>query len=92
FAATEKFTAVGRWVREESGGLPLWWNEYYVEPGDENDDRDGWSEDERVAAQAAGMIALAKGGAATAFYWNPQSRRGGACAGCLWTSTDRAGG
>ncbi|WP_433343097.1 GH39 family glycosyl hydrolase [Streptomyces sp. CA-253872] len=92
FTAADKFTDVGRWVREETGGLPLWWNEYYVEPGDENDDRDGWSEDKRVAVQAAGMIALAKGGAATAFYWNPQTRAAGACAGCLWTSTERANG
>jgi hypothetical protein len=38
------------------------------------------------------MIALAKGGASSAFYWNPEEERGTECAGCLWTPTDTAGG
>jgi hypothetical protein len=86
FAATEKFAAVGRWVREKTG-LPLWWAEWYVEPGDENDERDGWSEQHRNAVHAAGMIAMARGGAAGGFYWNPQ-KKGESCAGCLWRSTE----
>ncbi|MFJ2744117.1 xylan 1,4-beta-xylosidase [Streptomyces sp. NPDC087440] len=91
-AATDKFTAVSRWVRQQTGGkLPLWWAEYYVEPGDARDERDGWSEPRRDAVQAAGMIALARGGTTTAFYWNPQ-KEGEKCAGCLWTSTQRADG
>jgi hypothetical protein len=85
FAATDKFTAVGRWVRKETG-LPLWWAEWYVEPGDENDQRDGWSERRRLAVHATGLIAMARGGAGTGFYWNPQ-RKGEDCAGCLWRST-----
>ncbi|MFH8939228.1 GH39 family glycosyl hydrolase [Streptomyces griseosporeus] len=92
FAATDKFTAVGRWVRQQTGGLPLWWAEYYVEPADANDERKGWSEARRVAVQAAGMIALAKGGATSGFYWNPEKEQGTSCAGCLWTPTDRASG
>ncbi|KPH98890.1 glycoside hydrolase family 39 [Actinobacteria bacterium OK074] len=92
FTATEKFTAVGEWVRERTGGLPLWWAEYYVEPADGNDDRKGWSEDRRVATQAAGMIALVKGGASSGFYWNPEDGKGGDCAGCLWTPTDSSSG
>ncbi|OON82343.1 GH39 family glycosyl hydrolase [Streptomyces tsukubensis] len=91
FRATEKFTAVGRWVRERTGDLPLWWAEYYVEPGDNNDDRDGWSEPHRDAVQAAGMIAMARGGATTGFYWNPQNK-GADCAGCLWRSTELSDG
>ncbi|RII18854.1 hypothetical protein DSC45_09550 [Streptomyces sp. YIM 130001] len=91
FAATAKFTAVGRWIRERTGGLPLWWAEYYVEPGDDDDDRDGWSERRRVATQAAGLIAMARGGATTGFYWNPQNT-GASCAGCLWRATDLADG
>lgn len=91
FGATDKFTDVGRWLEKETSGLPLWWNEYYVEPGDEQDDRDGWSEKHRVAVQAAGMIAMAKGGASTAFYWNPQNK-GSDCAGCLWRSTELGDG
>ncbi|RFU87280.1 xylan 1,4-beta-xylosidase [Streptomyces triticagri] len=89
--ATDKFTAVGRWIRERTGDLPLWWAEYYVEPGDDDDDRDGWSEARRVAVQSAGLIAMARGGATTGFYWNPQNK-GADCAGCLWRATDLADG
>ncbi|WP_327357210.1 GH39 family glycosyl hydrolase [Streptomyces sp. NBC_01304] len=91
FKATDKLTAVGKWVREKSGGLPLWWAEYYVEPGDDDDDRDGWTEPHRLAVQASGMMAMAKGGATTGFYWNPQ-KKGTKCAGCLWRSTELADG
>ncbi|MGW7055046.1 xylan 1,4-beta-xylosidase [Streptomyces sp. NPDC054887] len=91
FRATEKFTAVSQWIRDRSGGLPLWWAEYYVEPGDHADERDGWSEPHRAAVHAAGLMAMAKGGANTAFYWNPQ-KRGATCAGCLWRSTRLADG
>ncbi|MER5409475.1 xylan 1,4-beta-xylosidase [Streptomyces sp. NPDC002769] len=92
FAATEKLTAVGDWVRARTHGLPLWWAEYYVEPADGNDDRKGWSETHRVAVQAAGMIAMARGGATSGFYWNPEEEKGSGCAGCLWTPTDGADG
>ncbi|MFF4757956.1 xylan 1,4-beta-xylosidase [Streptomyces sp. NPDC001292] len=91
FRATDKLTDVGRWVRRQTGGLPLWWAEYYVEPADRNDDRKEWSEPHRVAVQAAGLIAMAKGGASTGFYWNPENRTGD-CPGCLWTPTDTSGG
>ncbi|MDN3022077.1 xylan 1,4-beta-xylosidase [Streptomyces sp. S.PB5] len=87
FAATDKFTAVSRWVRRQTGDLPLWWAEYYVEPADSRDEREGWSEDRRVAVQAAGMMALAKGGTTSAFYWNPENEKGTDCPGCLWTPT-----
>ncbi|MFD5479502.1 GH39 family glycosyl hydrolase [Streptomyces hawaiiensis] len=85
FRAVDKFTAVGRWVRERTA-LPLWWAEYYVEPGADGDG-DRWSDQLRQAVQAAGMIAMVEGGATTGFYWNPQ-RRGVPCAGCLWRSTE----
>ncbi|WP_367324247.1 xylan 1,4-beta-xylosidase [Streptomyces sp. HUAS ZL42] len=92
FAATDKFTAVGRWVRRQTGNLPLWWAEYYVEPADGKDERKGWSEARRVAVQAAGMIAMAKGGASSGFYWNPEKENGPGCPGCLWTPTDSGDG
>jgi hypothetical protein len=92
FGATDKLTAVSRWVREQTHGLPLWWAEYYVEPADGNDDRKGWSETHRVAVQATGMIAMAKGGATSGFYWNPEAEKGTECAGCLWTPTDGSDG
>ncbi|MGI5366015.1 xylan 1,4-beta-xylosidase [Streptomyces sp. A244] len=85
FQAVDKFTTVGRWVRARTS-QPLWWAEYYVEPGAENG-RDRWSEPLRSAVQAAGMIAMVRGGATTGFYWNPQNRSG-ACPGCLWRSTE----
>ncbi|MFJ5263031.1 xylan 1,4-beta-xylosidase [Streptomyces sp. NPDC088387] len=92
FAATDKFTAVGAWVRGRTGKLPLWWAEYYVEPADGDDDRDGWTENRRVAVQAAGLIAMVKGGATSGFYWNPEKENGPDCAGCLWTPTDTGDG
>ncbi|MBW8735833.1 MAG: xylan 1,4-beta-xylosidase [Streptomyces turgidiscabies] len=92
FAATDKFTAVGEWVRARTRGLPLWWAEYYVEPADADDDRAGWSETRREAVQAAGLIAMARGGASSGFYWNPEDEKGTGCAGCLWTPTSTGGG
>ncbi|MEU6482120.1 xylan 1,4-beta-xylosidase [Streptomyces sp. NPDC047017] len=92
FAATDKLTAVGRWVRQQTHGLPLWWAEYYVEPADGDDDRKGWTEPHRVAVQAAGLIAMVRGGASSGFYWNPEKEDGPDCPGCLWTPTGGADG
>ncbi|MFF3348725.1 xylan 1,4-beta-xylosidase [Streptomyces sp. NPDC002779] len=93
FAATDKFTAVGEWVRRQTGGeLPLWWAEYYVEPADGDDNRHDWSEARRAAVHATGLIAMAKGGATSGFYWNPQAEEGTDCPGCLWTPTSGADG
>ncbi|MEU8488411.1 xylan 1,4-beta-xylosidase [Streptomyces sp. NPDC048641] len=92
FKATDKLTAVGEWVERQTGDLPLWWAEYYVEPGDRNDDRKGWSESRRVAVQASGLVAMAKGGASSGFYWNPEEETGATCAGCLWTPTQSGDG
>lgn len=89
-AAVDKFTAVGRWVRELTG-LPLWWAEWYVEPADDADRRDGLSERQRTALHAAALIAMVEGEAVTGFYWNPQ-RRTGRCPGCLWSGTERSDG
>ncbi|MFJ9409889.1 xylan 1,4-beta-xylosidase [Streptomyces sp. NPDC101393] len=90
FAATRKFADVGRWVRKETG-LPLWWAEWYVEVADESDDRDGWSERKRTAAQAAALIEMVRGGASGGLYWNPQNE-GADCPGCLWRSTELSDG
>nr|WP_261989103.1 xylan 1,4-beta-xylosidase [Streptomyces sp. uw30] len=87
FRATDKFTAVGRWVRQRTS-VPLWWAEYYVERAG-NGDRGSEALDH--ALQAAGMIAMVKGGATTGFYWNPQDR-GGRCTRCLWRSTELTDG
>ncbi|MFG3096704.1 xylan 1,4-beta-xylosidase [Streptomyces sp. NPDC048202] len=93
FAATAKFTAVGEWVRARTHGLPLWWAEYYVEPADSQDRREGWTETRRIAVHATGLIAMAEGGAESGFYWNPEKKSGSQCPGCLWTPTgDTDGG
>ncbi|WP_246103424.1 xylan 1,4-beta-xylosidase [Streptomyces piniterrae] len=93
FAATRKFADVGRWIRRETG-LPLWWAEWYVEVADENDDRAGWSERKRTAAQAVALIEMTLGGADGGFYWNPQNEGSGSgdCPGCLWSGTELGGG
>ncbi|MCM1975025.1 xylan 1,4-beta-xylosidase [Streptomyces sp. G1] len=87
FTAADKFTAVGRWVRQQTSA-PLWWAEYYVEP-EGGDRRGGQALDH--ALQATGMIAMVKGGATTGFYWNPQDRDG-RCTRCLWRSTELTDG
>ncbi|TVZ88962.1 glycosyl hydrolase family 39 [Streptomyces sp. BK340] len=92
FAATDKLTAVGEWVRQQTHDLPLWWAEYYVEPADGKDERRGWSEARRLAVHATAMIAMVKGGAGSGFYWNPEEKTGADCPGCLWTATDTPGG
>jgi hypothetical protein len=79
FGALGKFSAVTTWLREKTGDLPIWWSEFYFEPEDGTD----WPEPMRLAVQAAAMMEFAKSGAATALYWNPQTKDG-ACAACMW--------
>nr|WP_232248591.1 xylan 1,4-beta-xylosidase [Streptacidiphilus rugosus] len=83
FAATAKFTDVSRWIHDRTP-LPLWWAEWYVEPPDS-----GWSEPYRDAVLASGMIALARGRVAAAFYWNPETGAAD-CPGCLWSTSGAA--
>ncbi|MER6672812.1 xylan 1,4-beta-xylosidase [Streptomyces sp. NPDC000983] len=90
FGATRKFTAVGRWIGRQTS-LPLWWAEYYTEPGEETGARRAWTEPHRLAVETAGMMAIAKGGAETAFFWNAQ-RRDGRCVSCLWPRAGAAQG
>lgn len=78
FGALAKFDAVTRWLREKSGNLPVWWAEWYIQPEEVE-----WDERHRLAVQAVSMMEFARGGAATALYWNPQ-RQDGECPGCLW--------
>ncbi|MEU8268367.1 xylan 1,4-beta-xylosidase [Sphaerisporangium sp. NPDC049002] len=79
FGALGKFSAVTTWLRERTGGLPVWWSEWYFVP----EDGTTWSASMRLAVQAASMIEFARSGAATALYWNPQAKQG-ACQGCMW--------
>ncbi|MGW7301560.1 GH39 family glycosyl hydrolase [Streptomyces sp. NPDC054829] len=90
FRATEKFTAIGRWIARRTP-LPLWWAEYYIDPSDDHGSGARRHDARRFAVQVTAMTAIAEGGATTAFYWNPQ-RPGERCADCLWHSTDVTGG
>lgn len=86
FAELAKFSALTEWLRGQGGGtLPVWWAEWYVEPNGS-----GWTDEHRAAVQAAGLIELVKGGAATALYWSPQTATNGTCPGCLFSGA--AGG
>ncbi|MCK2212516.1 xylan 1,4-beta-xylosidase [Actinomadura sp. ATCC 31491] len=80
FAALGKFSAITAWLRQQSGDLPVWWAEWYVEP-----ENAGWSEEKRTAVQAAALMEFARSGVTTALYWNPQQKDAGDCPGCLWT-------
>jgi hypothetical protein len=87
FAELAKFSAVTAWLRGQSGGrLPVWWAEWYVEPNGAD-----WSDQHLGAVQAAALMALVKGGAATAMYWSPQTSTTGSCAGCLWDGSADGG-
>ncbi|TNY38538.1 GH39 family glycosyl hydrolase [Thermomonospora catenispora] len=80
--ALDKFTAINTWLRSKTD-LPIWWNEYYIEPRD-----DPWDENKRAAMHAASLIDQAKSGAATVLYWNRIPKDGDrTCAGCLWVTT-----
>ncbi|MFI7610078.1 xylan 1,4-beta-xylosidase [Nonomuraea terrae] len=79
FAAQGKFSAITAWLRQQSGDMPVWWAEWYVEP-----ENSGWSEEQRTAVQASALIEFAKSGVTTALYWNPQLDGEGECPGCLW--------
>ena len=52
--------------------MPVWWSEWYFVPEDDTT----WPEPMRLAVQAASMIEFARSGAATALYWNPQTKEG----------------
>ncbi|SEH02484.1 Glycosyl hydrolases family 39 [Nonomuraea solani] len=80
YGAQEKFSAITTWLRKESGDLPVWWAEWYVEP-----ENSGWSEEKRTAVQAVTLMEFARSGVTTALYWNPQQKDEGDCAGCLWS-------
>jgi hypothetical protein len=78
--ALTKFGAVNRWLRTRTD-LPIWWNEYYVEPLNLP-----WPENRRIAVNAAALVELAETGATTVLYWNNEAEDG-RCQGCLWIST-----
>ncbi|MBE1585218.1 xylan 1,4-beta-xylosidase [Nonomuraea angiospora] len=85
FGALAKFGAVTKWLRDKVGDLPVWWSEWYFVP----EDGTTWPENKRLAVQAASMIEFARSGAATALYWNPQTKDRD-CRPCLWDSRSGA--
>jgi hypothetical protein len=86
FTALGKFGAITEWLRDKTGGLPVWWAEWYVEP--EGLD---WTEARRTAVQTVALMDFAASGVTTALYWNPQTSakaETGQCPGCLWRPKD----
>lgn len=83
--ALGKLGAIDRWLRSKTD-LPIWWDEYYVEPQSLP-----WTERKRIALNAAALIELAKTGVSTVLYWNNEAQDG-RCQGCLWISTLVPGG
>ncbi|GLW12350.1 hypothetical protein Misp01_74780 [Microtetraspora sp. NBRC 13810] len=86
FTALGKFGAVTNWLRRESGDLPVWWAEWYVES-----EGSGWTEERRTAVQTAAMMEFALSGVTTALYWSPQPKNSEGsqdCPGCLWSPVD----
>ncbi|MBO2450516.1 xylan 1,4-beta-xylosidase [Actinomadura barringtoniae] len=79
FQALTKFSDVTRWLRGLDSDLPVWWAEWYVEPVPSD-----WTDERRGAVLTAAMMEFVRGGAASAFYWSPQTSFGADCAGCLW--------
>ncbi|MEW2356191.1 xylan 1,4-beta-xylosidase [Spirillospora sp. NPDC029432] len=86
FQALTKFSDVTRWLRALEPDLPVWWAEWYVEPVPSD-----WTDERRGAVHTAAMMEFVRGGAASAFYWSPQTTTATDCPGCLW-SGPRAGG
>ncbi|WP_312888260.1 GH39 family glycosyl hydrolase [Nonomuraea rhodomycinica] len=85
FAAQAKFGAITSWLRKKANDMPVWWAEWYVEP-----ENSGWSEAKRTAVQATAMMEFARGGVASALYWNPQQKGGvRECHGCVWDAEGR---
>lgn len=83
--ALGKLGAIDRWLRSKTT-LPIWWNEYYVEPQSLP-----WREDRRIAINAAALIEFARTGVSTVLYWNNEAQDA-RCQGCLWISTLVPGG
>jgi Glycosyl hydrolases family 39 len=80
--ALDKFVAINKWLRSRTA-LPIWWNEYYIEPR-----QDPWSEDKRTAMHTATLIDQARTGVSTVLYWNRIPKDGDrTCEGCLWVTT-----
>ncbi|GAA2418636.1 hypothetical protein GCM10010191_31840 [Actinomadura vinacea] len=86
FQALTKFSDVTRWLRGLDKDLPVWWAEWYVEPVPSD-----WTNERRAAVHTAAMIEFVRGGAASAFYWSPQTTMSGDCAGCLWSGSAAGG-
>ncbi len=83
--ALGKLGAIDEWLRSKTS-LPIWWDEYYVEP-----ESLPWTEKERIAINAAALIELARTGVSTVLYWNNEAQDA-RCQGCLWISTLVPGG
>jgi hypothetical protein len=87
FQVLSKFSDITRWLRGLDKDLPVWWAEWYVEPVPSD-----WTDERRGAVHTAAMMEIVRSGAASAFYWSPQTNTTTECPGCLWYGQARGGG
>ena len=83
--ATEKFTALDRWLRQRTA-LPIWWMESPVQPPNSD-----WSTTQAAAVRVAALIRMASSGARAGLQWQPQWGEGIPDEG-LWSATQYSSG
>lgn len=92
FRASQKFTDVINWIRQQPGGeiLPVWWAEWYAYPG--NIGSQG-NQNLLNAVMAAGMIKSILAGYSNLMIWQPQGdAQGFSFPLGIWTNTEISGG
>jgi hypothetical protein len=85
FEATKKFSAVTRWLREQTD-LPIWWAEFYVQPEDAP-----WDSKLQSATITTALMEIARSGASVALLWAPQASDAKHSS-SLWSGTASPGG
>jgi hypothetical protein len=83
--ATEKYSAVDRWLRQRTS-LPIWWIESPVQPAGSN-----WSPYRAAAIRIAALVQAASSDARAMLQWQPEEGEGIPDEG-LWTATNNPNG
>ena len=86
FRALGKFAAVDDWLTARTS-LPIWWSEFYVQPGSTS-----WTTQHQDAVLTAALGLMDRSGASVALLWGPEQDGQGGQLGYLWTSCAQTGG
>ncbi len=86
FRALGKFAAVDDWLTARTS-LPIWWSEFYVQPGSTS-----WTTQHLDAVLTAALGLMDRSGASVALLWGPEQDGQGGPLGYLWTSCAQTGG